>query len=75
MSDIRSDSAYADGFEDALDFTPLYEDASEAYRTGWQAAHTCKELLAHYDFTETGRGQFSKTMTLSSPQGKDRTNG
>jgi hypothetical protein len=45
-ADITSHPAYFEGFYDALDFTPLFNDATEEYAAGWHAAWRCKELLS-----------------------------
>ncbi len=42
---IQQHPAYHEGFFDALDGEPLFEDHSAQYRLGWLAAHDCRAVF------------------------------
>lgn len=44
MEVSRDEDAYAQGFYDAQDLEPLFEDAHEDYVLGWKAYWACKKL-------------------------------
>ncbi len=44
---IQQDPAYHQGFYDAMEGEPLFDDCpSEAYRVGWTAFWECRSILA-----------------------------
>lgn len=45
MKDLRAHPHYFTGFYDALDFVPLFDDASDAYKAGWRAAWETKRIF------------------------------
>lgn len=42
---IQQHPVYHEGFFDAADGEPLFEDHSETYRAGWLAFHECRAMF------------------------------
>ena len=42
---IQHHPDYHDGFFDALDGEPLFDDSSHEYAVGWLAAHECRSYF------------------------------
>ena len=61
----RDHPAYHEGFFDAQCGDPIFDDATEPYRAGWEAYWTCREILERSGFAESPDGTFSKTATVS----------
>lgn len=53
-TDWRSDPGYSEGFFDAQDGEPLFPDAVEPYRAGWEAYWRCRDILAGAGFKKDG---------------------
>lgn len=67
MSTIQQTPGYHEGFFDALDNTPIFDDCTPEYRAGWEAAMRSREILRSTGFKDNGRG-FTATATIR--QGK-----
>ena len=61
--DIRRSPAYHVGFFDAQTGCPIFPDADDAYRAGWEAFYRCKQLLEDAGFKRVG-DQFTKTTII-----------
>lgn len=58
----KAHPAYAQGFDDASDLTPLYDDCPSAeYRAGWLAYHDMARILRNAGFVGDGHN-FTKTI-------------
>jgi len=66
---------YADGYWEAMEGEPLFADASEEYRAGWQAAWRARKMLTGGGMVEVAPGQFSVTAALTpgEPEQKDQS--
>jgi DNA-binding transcriptional regulator YiaG len=42
---IQQHPHYHEGFYDAADFAPLYEDHTDEYKAGWRAYWACRNIL------------------------------
>ena len=69
---ITAHPDYADGYWEAMEGEPLFADASEEYRAGWQAAWRAKTILTGGGMIEVAPGEFSMALSLTrEPQPKD----
>jgi hypothetical protein len=59
----RNHPAYSEGFYDARDCEPIFDDAPEPYRAGWEAYWAYREIFERRGFTQTSDGWFTKTLT------------
>lgn len=64
----RDNPAYGEGFYDAQDGEPLFNDATEPYRAGWEAYWVCREIFDRSGFTRTSDGSLAKTFTIDSAE-------
>lgn len=62
---IQQHPDYHAGFFDALDSTPIFDDCTPEYRSGWEAAMRSKEIFRKAGFEDRGR-EFVTTSTISS---------
>jgi hypothetical protein len=49
---LQEHPAYHEGFFDALDGEPLFDDASREYAAGWRAYYSVRDLLDNPNFTD-----------------------
>lgn len=62
---IQQHPGYHEGFFDALDGDPIFDDCTPEYRAGWEAAWRSKEIFRAAGFDDNGRS-FSTTLTVTS---------
>lgn len=65
---IQQHPHYHEGFFDALDSTPIFDDATPEYRAGWEAAWRSKEIFMNAGFGDNGRS-FSTSAALTNKEG------
>jgi hypothetical protein len=46
-----ADPLYGEGFDDAAQTTPLFDDADPVYAAGWRAYWACREIVASMEVT------------------------
>jgi hypothetical protein len=66
---IQQHPHYHEGFFDACDNTPIFDDCTPEYRAGWEAAMRSKEIFRNAGFENRGR-EFVATGTIRSPESK-----
>lgn len=66
---IQQTPGYHQGFFDALDDTPIFDDCTPEYRAGWEAAMHSKEIFRKAGLEDEGRS-FSASWSLG--QGEPR---
>lgn len=52
---IKQHPHYHEGFFDALDGEPIFDDATSEYRAGWEAAWESKRIFEKAGFKKNGR--------------------
>jgi hypothetical protein len=62
---FRDHPEYGEGFYDAQCGEPIFNDASDPYRAGWEAFYAVKEILERNGFSRTSNDSYRKTMTLN----------
>jgi hypothetical protein len=66
---IQEHPDYAEGFYDARDGEPLFDDASEAYEAGWRGFYECRGILERAGMSDNGKGGMSVTLSVSAREG------
>ncbi|WP_398473605.1 hypothetical protein [Tardiphaga sp.] len=67
----QSHPYYHEGFFDALDNTPIHDDADPIYRAGWEAAMRSKDIFRNAGFSQDGRSFSAGSTITSQPRGSE----
>lgn len=60
---FRDHPEYSEGFFDALSGEPIFDDATDPYRAGWEAYWVCCEIFERNGFKQQPDRSFGKTFT------------
>lgn len=64
---IQQHPHYHEGFFDALDSTPIFDDCTPEYRAGWEAAWRAKEIFRNAGLEDKGR-EFTASVAITQHQ-------
>lgn len=67
MSIHRAHPDYSEGFFAALEGRAPADDATAAFRAGWDAATEARKIMLDAGFVQNGPCDFGKTMIVPNP--------